>query len=138
MDEDELIESLAEMIEEEIDGVHRAEIIGCAINIYVTFDRPGVPVPIHVYAATIGFRNEKIIFTIHGTDVCIGKDISDPDSFDVVFDKIREMIGAHRGKENMRRLRRGDCDGRRLEGERTFREANSRSQGISCKTQREI
>jgi len=96
MDEDNLIEALAETIEEEISGIDRAEVLGGAINLYMTFDHPSCPVPVHAYAATIGFHKGKIIFRIHNTDIHISKDISDPESFDIVFGKVREMVEATR------------------------------------------
>ena len=102
MDEDNLIEALAETIEEEISGIDRAEVLGGAINLYMTFDHPSCPVPVHAYAATVGFHKGKIVFSIHNTDVHIDKDINDPGSFEVVFDKIREMVGAIRGQKSVR------------------------------------
>lgn len=94
MDETNLVEVLAETIEEEIDGINRAEVIGSAINLYMTFNHPSSPIPLCAYAATVGFYKDKIVFTIHNTDIHIDRDINDPESFDVVFDKIREMVRA--------------------------------------------
>lgn len=102
VEEHHLIESLAETIQEEIGEIGWTEIVGSAINLFRLW-KPHIDhlsrrkpfssdeIPLWQYVATVGIHNQRIILAVRNATTNVSADISDPESFDLVFSKIREL-----------------------------------------------